>query len=101
MKTCNHHDYGCKITVFLSIGARKKVISVETTFYFDVGQKMPIRASDQQQTSKMLVAFGPNYNLGPAATRALPASLPSYFLKFLMKRAAKSSAFLFHSAASA
>lgn len=48
------------------------------------------------------VASGPkSYNLGPAATRALPASLPSYFLKFLMKRPARSSAFLFHSAASA
>ena len=41
------------------------------------------------------------YSFGPAATSALPASLPSYFLKFLMKRAARSSAFLFHSAASA
>ena len=40
MKTCNHHDYGCKITAFLSRSAQKKVISVETTSYFDVGQKM-------------------------------------------------------------
>ena len=30
---------------------------------------------------------------GPAATRALPASLVSYFLKFLMKRPARSLAF--------
>ena len=54
------------------------------------------RALDQQRPSKMLVAFGPNYNLGPAATSALPASLPSYFLKFLMKRAARSLAFSSH-----
>ena len=38
-----------------------------------------------------------SYNFGPAATRALPASLPSYFLKFLMKRAARSLAFSSHS----
>ena len=42
-----------------------------------------------------------NYNFGPASTKALPASLPVNFAKFLMKRPAKSSAFLFHSAASA
>lgn len=38
---------------------------------------------------------------GPAATSALPASLPSYFLKFLMNLAARSFAFSSHSAASA
>ena len=37
-----------------------------------------------------------NYNFGPAATRALPASLPSYLAKFLMKRAARSFAFSSH-----
>ena len=42
-----------------------------------------------------------NYSCGPAETRALPCSLPSYLAKFLMKRLARSSAFLFHSAASA
>ena len=42
-----------------------------------------------------------NYSCGPAETRALPCSLPSYLAKFLMKRPARSSAFLFHSAASA
>lgn len=38
-----------------------------------------------------------NQMWGPAATRALPASLFSYFLKFLIKREARSSAFLYHS----
>ena len=40
-------------------------------------------------------------SLGPAATRALPASLPSYLAKFLMKRPARSRAFSSHWAASA
>jgi len=31
-----------------------------------------------------------DYSWGPASTRALPASLPVYFTKFLMKRAARS-----------
>ena len=39
--------------------------------------------------------------LGPAATSALPASLPSYLTKFLIKRAARSCAFFSHSATSA
>ena len=38
---------------------------------------------------------------GPAATRALPASLVSYFLKFLMKRPARSLAFSSQTDASA
>ena len=40
----------------------------------------------------------PDYSFGPAATRALPASFPSYFTKFLMKRPARSLAFSSHSA---
>ena len=31
-----------------------------------------------------------NYSWGPAATRALPSSLPVYLVKFLMKRADRS-----------
>ena len=42
-----------------------------------------------------------NYSLGPASTRALPASLPVYLTKFLMNRPARSSAFFSHSATSA
>ena len=38
---------------------------------------------------------------GPAATNALPASLPSYLAKFLMNLPAKSTAFFSHSEASA
>ena len=41
-----------------------------------------------------------NYNFGPAATSDLPSSLPVNFAKFLMKRPARSSALVFHSAAS-
>ena len=41
------------------------------------------------------------YSWGPAETRALPCSLPSYFLKFLMKRLARSLAFSSHWEASA
>ena len=40
------------------------------------------------------------YSFGPAATRALPCSLPSYLAKFLMKRLARSTALVSHSAAS-
>ena len=43
----------------------------------------------------------PTYSWGPAATRALPSSLPVYLTKFFWKRAARSSAFAFHSDASA
>jgi len=42
-----------------------------------------------------------SYNCGPAFTSALPASLPSYLAKFLMKRPAKSLALTSHSEASA
>ena len=42
-----------------------------------------------------------DYSWGPAETRALPCSLPSYFLKFLMKRLARSLAFSSHWEASA
>ena len=48
-----------------------------------------------------LIRYSFNYSCGPAATRALPASLPVYFTKFLVKRAARSFAFTSHSAASA
>ena len=37
--------------------------------------------------------FNFDYSWGPALTNALPASLPVYFTKFLMKRPAKSWAF--------
>ena len=40
-------------------------------------------------------------SFGPAATRALPASLVSYLAKFLMKRPARSFAFSSHTAGSA
>ena len=40
-------------------------------------------------------------SFGPAFTSFLPAALPSYLWKFLMKRDARSSAFLFHSSGSA
>ena len=40
-----------------------------------------------------------DYNLGPAATKALPAALPVYFTKFFWKREAKSFAFVSHSEA--
>ena len=41
-----------------------------------------------------------NYSCGPAETRALPCSLPSYLAKFLMKRPARSRALVSHSEAS-
>ena len=53
------------------------------------------------RAGSLLILTPKNYNFGPASTKALPASLPVNFAKFLMKRPAKSSAFLFHSAASA
>jgi hypothetical protein len=40
-----------------------------------------------------------DYNLGPALTNSLPAALPSYLAKFLMKRPAKSLALTSHSEA--
>ena len=42
-----------------------------------------------------------NYSWGPAATRALPSSLPVYLVKFFWKRSARSFALVSHSAASA
>ena len=42
-----------------------------------------------------------NQICGPAATRAFPASLPSYFAKFLMNLPARSFALVSHSEASA
>ena len=42
-----------------------------------------------------------NYSWGPAATRALPSSLPVYLVKFLMKRADRSLAFSSQTAGSA
>ena len=42
-----------------------------------------------------------DYSLGPASTRALPASLPVYLAKFLTKRPARSFALVSHSATSA
>ena len=42
------------------------------------------------------VRKGTDYNFGPAATNALPASLPVNFTKFLMKRPARSFAFSSH-----
>ena len=42
-----------------------------------------------------------NYNFGPAATSALPASFPVNLAKFLMKRSARSLALASHCAASA
>ena len=43
----------------------------------------------------------PTYSWGPAATRALPSSLPVYLAKFLMKRADRSLAFSSQTPASA
>ena len=40
--------------------------------------------------------FNNNQSLGPAATNALPASLPVNLVKLLMKRLARSFAFSFH-----
>ncbi len=88
---------GAKVRCFSYECNKIGAISCETTPYFDVSQKS-IKALDQQQRAGMLVAFGlKSYNLGPAATRALPASLVVYLPKFLMKRAARSLAFSSHS----
>ncbi len=40
-----------------------------------------------------------DYNWGPAATSALPSSLPVNLVKFFTKRLARSTAFVFHSSA--
>jgi hypothetical protein len=45
----NPLDCECKITALLLNIAQKKTVSDETAFYFDIGQKMLIRALDQQQ----------------------------------------------------
>ena len=83
--------------LYISNRRRRHFVLRKSYFVLDLELRSCNLAFIQRQ-----VASGPkSYNLGPAATRALPASLPSYFLKFLMKRPARSSAFLFHSAASA
>ncbi len=63
----------------------------------------------EERTSSSDICFSLKYHrktafdqsLGPAATSALPASLVSYFLKFLMNLPARSFAFSSHSEASA
>lgn len=72
-------------------------------FLFDLHQKAPLNIQRcllmHDNDNLSIILHTPSfYNLGPAATRALPASLPSYFLKFLMKRPARSLAFSSHSA---
>ena len=46
---------------------------------------------------RLLVNRAADYSLGPASTRALPASLPSYLTKFLTNRPARSLALVSHS----
>ena len=53
------------------------------------------------KTMEFVLLLPNPYSWGPAATRALPASLSSYLTKFLMKRLARSLAFSSHCAASA
>ena len=45
---CNHHDCKCKGNEICGVIQKTRVISEETTPYFDVGQKL-LRALDQQQ----------------------------------------------------
>ena len=50
-------------------------------------------SNDQQNLRQPVSGDSPPYSWGPAATRALPSSLPVYLVKFLMKRADRSFAF--------
>ncbi len=61
-------------------------------------KKTGLAKGRQARSSKLFVLI---YSWGPAETSALPASLPSYFAKFLMKRSARSFALVSHSEASA
>lgn len=60
-----------------------------------------VEESNKKSTSEeaLFNCSNPDYNLGPAATKALPASFPSNFLKFLIKRSDKSLAFVSQSLA--
>ena len=45
----NPLDCECKITALLLNNAQKRTVSDETALYFDIGQKMLIRALDLQR----------------------------------------------------
>ena len=53
----NPLDCECKITALLLNNAQKRTVSDETALYFDIGQKMLIRALDLQQR----VPYQPHY----------------------------------------
>ena len=57
---------------------------------------LPLSSSQASRKGDPVDCSIQDYKLGPAATKALPASLPSYLAKFLMKRLAKSLAFSSH-----
>ena len=60
--------------------------------FISLNKKAP--AENSAGACLLLCGFQPfNYSWGPAATRALPSSLPVYLVKFLMKRADRSFAF--------
>ena len=67
--------------------------AVRPTVFYSSFDKLKARTVCQRRLAA--------YSWGPAATRALPSSLPVYFSKFLMKRADRSLALVSHSAASA
>ncbi len=72
-------------------------------FYFTPGKKTPARHKNMTCGRLLCLYFKSNrsdYSFGPAETRALPCSLPSYLAKFLMKRPARSRALVSHSEAS-
>ena len=66
-------------------------IKLEKSMYNLTGKSFS-QALEELDTS---AAYADSH-LGPAATRALPASLPSYLTKFFTKREARSLAFSSH-----
>ena len=60
---------------------------------YDLSNKPKSYKWKGRDRSSFLLYLAFNYSWGPAATRALPSSLPVYLVKFLMKRADRSFAF--------
>ena len=83
--------------------ATRRLIIAEggtTTSHFAFPTPRFIQKMSSAEAEDIFVSYW-DYSLGPASTRALPASLPVYLTKFLMNRPARSLALVSHSDTSA
>ena len=78
-----------RLLLVLFLAKQEKYITLQQGIYFHYIEKRTACAVRFYYA----VISAVNYSWGPAATRALPSSLPVYLVKFLMKRADRSFAF--------